>query len=68
MCLRDGWKTSMAQAIVYIRERLPYWLSCDVRAHKFHVGIWFSKIIVFQITELEVLCGITTERSRSVTV
>ena len=26
----------MAQGIVYIRERLPYWLSCDVCAHKFH--------------------------------
>ena len=53
---------------MYIRERLPYWLSCDVRAHKFHVRNLVLKIIVFQITELEVLCGITKERSRSVTV
>ena len=38
MCLGDGiGKTGMAQGTVYIRERLPYWLSCDVRAHKFHV-------------------------------
>ena len=27
----------MAQGIVYIREQLPYWLSCNVRAHKFHL-------------------------------
>ena len=27
----------MAQGIVHIRERLPYLLSCDVHAHKFHV-------------------------------
>ena len=27
----------MAQGIEYIGERLPYWLSCDVRAHKFLV-------------------------------
>ena len=32
-----GWKTSMAQGIVYIGERLPYWLSCGARAHKFLV-------------------------------
>ena len=25
----------MAQGIVYIREQLPYWLSCNIRAHKF---------------------------------
>ena len=27
----------MAQGTVFFRERLPYWLSCYVRAHKFHV-------------------------------
>ena len=36
MCLGDGMENEH-QGIVYIRERLPYWLSCDVRAHKFHV-------------------------------
>ena len=36
MCLGDGMENEH-QGIEYIRERLPYWLSCDVRAHKFHV-------------------------------
>ena len=61
MCLGDGMENEH-QGIVYIRERLPYWLPCDVRAHKFHVKNLVSKIIVFLITELEALRGITTER------
>ena len=47
---------------MYIRERLPYWLSCDVRAHKFH-----ERNLVFKdhclSDQLEELCGITTECS-----
>ena len=55
-----AWKASMTQGLVYIRERLPYRLSCDVRAHK----------LVFKdhclSDQLEALCGITTKRSVTV--
>ena len=57
-----AWKASMTQGLVYIRERLPYRLSCDVRAHKFH-----ERNLVFKdhclSDQLEALCGITTKRS-----
>ena len=61
-----GWKASMAQEIVYIRERPPYWLSCsDVRAHKFLVSNLVFKDHCLSYW-LEALCGITTERSVTV--
>ena len=50
---------------MYIRERLPYWFSCDVRAHKFH-----ERNLVFKdhflSNQLEALCRITTNRSVTV--
>ena len=60
-----AYKASMTQGIVFSRAQLLYWLSCDVRAPKFH-----ERNLVFKdhclSNQLEALCRITIKRSVTV--